>query len=131
MLHNSLLHNESKPKGQMVYMTLGEWSADVLIFVDESAANEIFLDKNNGWAPRGILAINSQILDRSTRWSIHPAYTIYGYPDNTIIVQGSVDSESFCNWLSDHILHNVTHILDLALFLLWMTAVCTEMRFII
>ncbi len=86
------------------YVSLGEWSADMLVFVDESAANERTLDRKYGWALRGIPAIDHQILHQSIRWSILPAYTIHGYLNHSLIMQGSVDSETFCNWLNDHIL---------------------------
>lgn len=29
-----------------------------------------------------------------TRWSILPAFTVHGYLDHTLIMQGSVDSET-------------------------------------
>lgn len=76
--------------------------------MDESAANERTLDRRYGWAPRGLPAIDTQVLHRSTRWSILPAYTIHGYLENTLIKQGSVNSETFSDWLCDHILPQCT-----------------------
>ena len=38
-----------------------------------------------GWTPRGVPAIDIQVLFRSTRWSILPAYTIHGYLENTLV----------------------------------------------
>lgn len=76
----------------------------------------LWIDNTYG-IQRGMPAIKNQILHRSTRLSILLAYTIHSYLDNILIVQGSVDSESFCNWLSDHILpQNLTQTLDLVLF---------------
>lgn len=61
--------------------------------MDESSANEQKLDRRYGWAPRGIPAIDTQVLHRSNRWCILPAYTTHGYWENTLIKQGSLDSE--------------------------------------
>ena len=81
----------------------------MLVFMDESAANERTLDRRYGWAPRGVPAIDTQVLHRSTHWSILPAYTIDGYLENTLVKQGSIDSELFSDWLCDHILPQCTH----------------------
>lgn len=74
-------------------MSLERRSPEILIFVDESSANEQKLDRRYGWAPRGIPAIDTQVLHRSNRWCILPAYTTHGYLENTLIKQGSLDSE--------------------------------------
>ena len=89
-------------------MNLERWSSEMLVFVDKSAANERTFDRRYGWAPRDVPAIDTQVLPRSTRWSILPACTIDGYLENTLFKQGSVDSELFSDWLCDHILPQCT-----------------------
>lgn len=90
------------------YMNLERWSPEMLVFVNEPAANERTLDRRYGWAPRGIPAIDTQVLHSSTRWSILPAYTINKYLENTLVKQGSVDSKLFSDWLCDYILPQCT-----------------------
>ena len=79
------------------WQTLQAYTAEQLVFVDESAANERTLDRKYGWAPKGLPAINVKLLHRSTRWSILPAYIVDGYLDGTLVTQGSVDGEMFAN----------------------------------
>ena len=58
---------------------LSGWTADQLIFVDESAANERTADRKYGWAPVGVTPCEAHPFGRSKRWSLCPAYTIDGY----------------------------------------------------
>ena len=75
----------------------------MLVFVDESAANERTKDRKYGWSPRGIPALETQILHHSKRWSILPAYTIDGYI-TTMIVQGSITRDIFNRWVREEVL---------------------------
>jgi uncharacterized protein (DUF2384 family) len=68
------------------YIDLAAFSEDQLVYVDESAANERTLLRKYGFAPRGLPAIDVQLLRRSTRWSILPALTIMGYLNGTLII---------------------------------------------
>jgi hypothetical protein len=54
--------------------------------VDESAANKRTLLRKYGFAPRDLLAIDVQLLRRSTHWSILPALAIIGYLNGMLIV---------------------------------------------
>ena len=63
--------------------------------MDESAVNERTLLRKYGFVPRGLPAINVQLLRRSTRWSILPALAITGYLNGTLIIQGSVTGNIF------------------------------------
>ena len=67
----------------------------MLVFVDESAANERKSDQQYGWALCSIPTIDTQVLYCSTHWSILPAYTIDEYLENTLVKQGFVDSKLF------------------------------------
>jgi len=80
------------------------WDASQLVFVDESASNERTGYRKYGWSPRGVPAIDYQPLTRSEQWSILPAYTISGYLDGTIIMQGSITTEIFNEWIETVVL---------------------------
>jgi hypothetical protein len=58
---------------------LSSWTADQLVFIDESAANKRSADRKYGWTPIGQKAIQSTPLKHFERYSILPAYTIDGY----------------------------------------------------
>lgn len=61
--HKNKLHKKSHPTGcqrdeleggkWQRYRDPEEWTADMLIYVDGSAANERTMDREYGWAPRG------------------------------------------------------------------------------
>lgn len=55
------------------------FSANQLVFVDESASNERNVDRRWGWSIRGDPCRVRQSGKRSKRWSILPAITIDGY----------------------------------------------------
>jgi hypothetical protein len=55
------------------------WTAEQLVFLDESAANERTGDRKYGWSPEGTICGVARPLKRSERWSILPALTVNGY----------------------------------------------------
>src|SRR5438270_10249741 len=61
------------------FRKLVDWTADQLVFIDESAANERTAYRKYGWAPIGITPHEMRSFQRSERWSILPAYTIHGF----------------------------------------------------
>ena len=75
---------------------LASWTADQLVYVDESAANEHTKDRKCGWAPKGIDPVVYRPAKRSERYSILPAYTLNGLIAHQII-QGAWSSALF-NW---------------------------------
>jgi len=68
------------------YIDLTAFTEDQLVYVDKSAINERTLLRKYGFTPRGLPAINIQLLRHSTRWSILPAFIITGYLNGTLIV---------------------------------------------
>jgi DDE superfamily endonuclease len=58
---------------------LASYTADQLIFVDESATNERTGHRKCGWAPVGITPHEDRVFQRSKRWSVLPAYTVDGF----------------------------------------------------
>ena len=79
---------------------LSQWTAEQLVFLDESAASERNKDRKFGWAPVGVPAAVSTLLKRSERWSVLPAYTVNGYMAWEIR-QGSYTTEFFNAFVQD------------------------------
>ena len=82
---------------------LANWTAEQLIFIDESAANERTADRKYGWAPVGLTPQESRPFQRSKRWSLCPAYTIDGYM-TWEIVHGSFTAASFEDFIENKVL---------------------------
>jgi hypothetical protein len=72
------------------------WTADQLVFLDKSAANERTGDKKFGWSPIGTTCGLARPIRRSERWSLLPALTVDGYL-SYLITQGSITAEAFEN----------------------------------
>lgn len=85
---------------------IADFTANQVIFVDESAANERTSDRKYGWSPRGTPYRVRSPGKRSTRWSILPAIGINGYL-NFDIYHGSYNAERFNNFIQ-HLLTKMT-----------------------
>ena len=68
------------------YINIAAFSEDQLVYVDESTVNERTLLRKYGFAPRGLPAIDIQLLRHSTHWSILLVLTIMGYLNKTFII---------------------------------------------
>ena len=79
----------------------------MLVFVDESAANERTLDRKYGWAPKGRAARYMCPLQRTKKWSILPAYTMNGFLTYDL-VHGSFTAELFIEFLHEKLLPRCT-----------------------
>jgi hypothetical protein len=82
---------------------LSEWTAEQLLFIDESAANERTADRKYGWAPVGVTPREARPFGRSERWSLCPAYTIDGFI-TWEIVHGSFSGELFEDFIKNKVL---------------------------
>jgi len=82
---------------------LSGWTADQLIFLDESAANERTGDRKYGWARVGLTPSEARAFGRSKRWSLCPAYTIDGYVAWEI-VHGSFTAVLFEDFIKNKVL---------------------------
>jgi len=71
-----------------------EYTADQIVAVDESAANERTRDRKFGWSPQGVPCRVRLPGRRTERWSILPALTVDGWLDYELH-QGSFDAERF------------------------------------
>ena len=72
------------------------WEARMLVFIDESAANEHTKDRKYGYAKRGVSPIVHRSAKRTERYSVLPAYTLDGLITHHIY-QGSYTAALF-NW---------------------------------
>jgi hypothetical protein len=82
---------------------LGDWHAEQLVFIDESASNERTLDRKFGWSPVGLPSREIRPAKRSARWSILPAYTLKGYITHEI-VHGSFNGQLFNDFIANKVL---------------------------
>lgn len=82
---------------------LPTWTANQLIFIDESAANERSAHRKYGWAPIGKRPYIYTSIKRSERWSILPAYTMDGFLVWDIM-QGSYTTETFNDFIEHKVL---------------------------
>ena len=71
---------------------LAQWMHYQMIFIDESAANELTKDRKHVRAPIGVRPTEYCPLKRSKLWYILPAYTSRGYIAYEI-VQGSITKD--------------------------------------
>lgn len=86
---------------------LVNWTAEQLVFVDESAANERAGHRKYGWAPVGTTPFEYRSIKRSERWSILPAYTVDGFITWNII-QGSFTGDLFDDFIEFNLLPRCT-----------------------
>lgn len=84
-------------------LRISEYSANQLVFLDESAANEHKLYRKFGWSAYGILPKVIRPVKRSERWSILPAYSLNGVLA-THIYQGGITAARFEWFLENEVL---------------------------
>ena len=58
----------------MYFLDISQFTHDMLIYLDESAANEHTMHRKRGWAEYGVSPRVIKPVKRSERWSILPAY---------------------------------------------------------
>ena len=77
------------------YINLAAFTKDQLVYMDESTVNKRTLLRKYSFTLRGLPAINIQLFRRSTCWSILPAFTITGFLNRMLIIQGLVTGTIF------------------------------------
>ena len=87
---------------------LASYTAQQLVFVDESAANEQMGNRKYAWAPVGNCPHEYKPLQHSERWSILPAYTVDGFMTWNI-EHGSFTNELFMDFI-EHTLLPICHL---------------------
>ena len=74
------------------------YTADQLVFLDESSKDDRAILRRYGWAIKGQHAIENVSLNRGIRYSILPALTVDGYMA-VRVVKGSIDGAEFFDFI--------------------------------
>lgn len=80
------------------------WTADQLVFIDESLFNEATGWRYYAYAPVGQPGRYHVSRRRGHSWSVLPAYTVNGYLPCTAIKEGWLNAEGFYRWVADELL---------------------------
>ena len=96
---------------------LADYTAEQLVFIDESAANEHTSHRKYGWAPVGVAPHEYRRLERSKRWSVLPAYTIDGFIAWEI-EHGSFSQELFEDFIENKLLSICNSFLGVCLLIM-------------
>ena len=81
-----------------------EFTAEQLVFVDESLFKMMSCWRSMAYGPIGDPARYHDDMDRGDTWSILPAYTKNGYLPCTGIRKGYYNTEAFVEWLNNELL---------------------------
>ena len=94
------VYAEQDPEIRAAYLTTiaHEYSAEQIVAVDESAANERTKDRKYGWSPKGMPCRVRLLSKRSKRWSILPALGIGGFLHYEIF-HGSFNADRFNDFI--------------------------------
>ena len=77
---------------------IAQFSAEMVVFCDESGTDRRDGARRTGWAPKGVTPEISARLDRGKRWHLLPAITRDGILD-LLVFRGHTDKEGFVAWL--------------------------------
>lgn len=83
---------------------ISQYTAEQLVFVDESSFNETTGWRRMAWAPIGAPARYEDSRTRGKSWSVAPAYTVDGYLPCTAIRLGYFSQEAFFQWVANELL---------------------------
>ena len=75
----------------------------MLMYIDETAANEHTVHHRYGWAEKGQPARLVASAKKCKKWSILPLYTYDGFVD-WMIVHGSFNADLFIEFLEEHVI---------------------------
>ena len=81
------------------------------MFLDESACNKHTGDRKYGWAPIGEIAMMSEPLKYTEKFSVLPLYTENGYIAWDIL-KGSYDTDKFNEFMRNHVIPRISPFLD-------------------
>src|SRR2546423_2774682 len=87
------------------HLRMARYTAEDLVFIDESIFNEKTGWRHYGYAPIGHEARYHASISRGDTWAILPAYTVHGYlPNCTEVRKGYFKSEDFLDWVKNRLL---------------------------
>lgn len=84
-------------------LQVSQYTADMLVFLDESAANDHTKDRKYGWSGFGTNPSVKRPIKRSERWSMLPAYTQDGLLA-CHVYHGEIDAVRYEWWLENEVL---------------------------
>ncbi|GAO49237.1 hypothetical protein G7K_3391-t1 [Saitoella complicata NRRL Y-17804] len=88
-------------------MLMSHYSAEQLMYLDESGVNEPNARRTHGFAPKGRKARVSRVLKRTPGWSILPGLTVDGFVA-LHIYQGAYNADLFYDFVEKEVLPNTT-----------------------
>lgn len=106
-ISHKVLKRKAKERSQLCrdlyHLEISEYTANQLIYLDESAANEQTRFRKRGWAAYGLSPIVTRPVKRLERWSVLPAYNIDGILA-WHIYQGGISGAYFEWFLQEEVL---------------------------
>jgi transposase len=82
---------------------MSQYTAEMVVFCDESGLDKRDGARRTGWAPRGKEAVVESAFTRGVRWHILPALTVSGVLD-LLVYRGHTNTEGFLHWLENGVL---------------------------
>jgi transposase len=100
IMRRAALERDDALRAAWLEDTLLRYTADEMVFLDESSKDGRTVFRKYGRAPQGERPVIQESNDRGTRYSILPAITINGYIAVRVI-EGSVDGAEFFDFVLD------------------------------
>jgi transposase len=113
IMRRAALERDDALRAAWLEDTLLRYTADEMVFLDESSKDGHTIFRKYGRSPRGERPVIQGLQDRGTRYSILPAITVDGYIAVRVI-EGSVDGAEFF----DFVLNDLVSVKGLILWLL-------------
>lgn len=104
IMRRAALERDDALRAAWLEDTLLRYTADEMVFLDESSKDGRTVFRKYGRAPQGEQPVIQESNDRGTRYSILPAITINGYIAVRVI-EGSVDGAEFFDFVLDDLVN--------------------------
>lgn len=104
IMRRAALERDDALRAAWLEDTLLRYTADEMVFLDESSKDGRTVFRKYGRAPQGKRPVIQESNDRGTRYSILPAITINGYIAVRVI-EGSVDGAEFFDFVLDDLVN--------------------------
>jgi transposase len=98
IMRRAALERDDALRAAWLEDTLLRYTADEMVFLDESSKDGHTIFRKYGRSPRGERSVIQGVQDRGTRYSILPAITLDGYIA-VRVVEGSVDGAEFFDFV--------------------------------
>lgn len=92
-------------------MLMTAYTAEMVVFCDESGLDKRDGARRTGWAPRGQEATVESAFERGKRWHMLPALTVEGLL-HLLVYQGHTTTEGFLEWLEVGVLPRMNQFPD-------------------